>query len=146
MRVKVTDPRGQTWRVTRRWVPWRRRATGVTDDSAPDLSWAQGLGDDPVSIIVAVVALVLLAPFVVLVLLAGVELLLLLLLLPFAILGRVLLGRHWTVEVRRGWRPWWEVRAGDWQASTARIHDVATAIRRGDLPERTLGLERDASS
>ena len=28
--VKVKDPEGQTWRVTRRWVPWRRASQGLT--------------------------------------------------------------------------------------------------------------------
>ena len=110
-------------------------------DAVPDMPLLDGLGDDPISVIIAVVALVLLAPFVILVLVAGAEFLLLLLVLPFAVLGRALFGRHWTVEVRRGWRPWWEGRAGDWQASASRIHDVAAAIRRGELPERTLGLK-----
>lgn len=143
--MKVTDPSGQTWRVSRRWVPWRRRVKSL-DDNTPDLSWASGLGDDPVSLVISLVALVLLAPFVLLVLVAGAELLLLLLLLPLAILGRVLLGRHWTVEVRRGWRPWWESRVGDWQASGLRIHEIADAIRRGQAPPQTLGDTRGATS
>lgn len=105
----------------------------------------QGLGDDPVSVVLAVVALVLLLPFIVLVLVAGAEFLLLLVVLPFAILGRVVLGRHWTVEVRRGWRPWWEVQAGDWQSSSVRIHEIADAVRRGDLPPQTLGRAADTT-
>ena len=68
--VKVSDPTGQTWRVSRRWVPWRRRARSL-DDNVPDLSWASGIGDDPVSVVISLVALVLLAPFVLLVLAAG---------------------------------------------------------------------------
>jgi hypothetical protein len=136
--VKVKDPSGQSWRVSRRWVPWRRRLKGAVD-AMPDMPMLNGLGDDPISAIVAVVALVLLAPFILVVLVAGVELLLVLLVLPFAILGRVLLGRHWTIEVRRGWRPWWEGQVGDWQAAGLRIHEVADAIRGGQLPPQTLG-------
>lgn len=135
-RVKVTSPDGRTWRVTRRWVPWRRRLKGSLD-AMPDLP--VGLGDDPVSVVIGLVLLVLLLPFLLLVLVAGLELLLLLLVLPFAVLGRALFGRHWTVEVRHGFRPWWEVEAGDWQAASVRIHELADAIRRGDVPERTLG-------
>jgi hypothetical protein len=138
VRVKVQDPSGDAWRVSRRWVPWRRRLKGQVD-SIPDVPLLDGLGDDPISVIVAVVALVLLAPFIVVVIVAGAEFLLLLLLLPFAILGRMLLGRHWTVEVRRGWRPWWETAAGDWQASTLKINDVADAIRSGQVPPQTIG-------
>jgi hypothetical protein len=78
-------------------------------------------------------------PFLVVAFIVGLELLLLLLVLPFALLGRVLLGRHWVVEVRQGWKPWFEIEAGDWQASGLRIHAIADAVRRGELPPRTLG-------
>ena len=101
--------------------------------SVPDLGIG-GLGSDPVSAVIGVVALVIALPFIILALVAGLELLLLLLVLPFAVLGRVVLGRHWTVELRRGWRPWWEVEAGDWRASGLRIHEVAEQVRRGDTP------------
>jgi hypothetical protein len=135
--VKVRDPAGQTWRVTRRWVPWRRRLKGSLD-AMPDLP--VGLGDDPVSAVIGIVFLVILLPFLLLALVAGLELLLLLLVLPFAALGRIALGRHWTVEARRGFTIWWEAEAGSWQASGLRIHDVAASIERGDPPPRTVGL------
>lgn len=134
--MKVHGPGGQVWRVSRRWVPWRRRLKGSLD-AVPDLP--SGLGDDPVSVVVGLVLLVLALPFLVLALLAGLELLLLLLVLPVALLGRVLLGRHWTVEVRRGWSPWTEQPAGDWQASGVTIHELADRLRRGEVPERTVG-------
>ncbi|WP_345263500.1 hypothetical protein [Nocardioides nanhaiensis] len=134
--MKVRSPGGQVWRVSRRWVPWRRRLRGSLD-AVPDLPG--GLGDDPVSAIVGLVLLVLALPFLVLVLLAGLELLLLLLVLPVALLGRVLLGRHWTVEVRRGWAPWTEQPAGDWQASGVAVHELADRLRRGEVPEQTIG-------
>ena len=97
-----------------------------------------GLGDDPISLIIGAIALVILVPFIVLALVAGVELLLLLLVLPIALLGRVVFGRQWTVEVRRGWRPYAERLAGDWQQSGLQIHATADEIRRGELPPRTL--------
>lgn len=134
--MKVLDPGGQTWRVTRRWMPWRRRASVGSWGDVPS---GAGLGDDPVSMIVGIVLLVLIIPFVVLALLVALEMLLLLLVLPFAILGRVLLGRHWRVEARRGWEPVWEAEAGDWAESGRRIEAVAATIRRGELPPRTLG-------
>ncbi len=137
--MKVSSPDGTTWRVTRRWVPWRRRLDGdFSDGPSMDLG---GLGDDPVSVIVGIIAFVVLIPFLVVALVVSLELLLLLLLVPFAVLGRVLLGRQWTVEVRRGWKPWTEVPAGDWQASTLRIHDLADALRRGQVPPQTLRLD-----
>lgn len=136
--MKVRDPGGQTWRVTRRWVPWRRRLKGL--DSGP-LDLATGLGDDPISAIIAIVLLILALPFIAFSLVVAAELLLLLLLLPFAVLARVLLGRHWTIEARRGFTIWWDAPSGDWRASGERIRAVAGAIARGDAPPRTVGGE-----
>ena len=132
--MKVKDPSGQTWRVTRRWVPWRRRLKGVLDS----LPTGPGLGDDPVSLVIGLVFLVIMLPFLVLGVVALVELLVLLLVLPFALLARVLFGRHWTVEARRGFTIWYDEPAGDWQASGLRIHALADEIRRGELPAATV--------
>lgn len=133
--MKVTDPDGQTWRVTRRWVPWRRRLKNKAD-LAPDLP--SGLGDDPVSAVIGLVLLVLALPFLLLALLVTLELLVLLLLVPFALLARVAFGRHWTIEARRGFTTVWEDPAGDWRASGTRIHEVAAAIRSGRLPRQNV--------
>jgi hypothetical protein len=127
--VKVTDPDGNTWRVSRRWVPWRRRLKGVLD-SAPDLP---SLGDDPVSGVIGIVLLVVMIPFLLLFLVAGLELLLLLAVLPFAVLGRMAIGRHWHVEVRRGFSFVFEVDAGSWRASSARIEQLAGDLQQGRL-------------
>ena len=136
--MKVTDPGGQPWRVTRRWVPWRRRLKG-TLGNLPDI-FSSGLGDDPVSLVIGAVLLVLALPFLLLALVAGLELLLLLLVFPFALLVRVVLGQHWTVEARRGFRIHWQDEAGDWQASGSRIHDVSAAIERGEIPPQNVDL------
>jgi hypothetical protein len=125
--VKVTDPAGNTWRVSRRWVPWRRRLKGALDD-APDLP---SLGDDPISMVLGVVFLVIAIPFLVLAVVAGLELLLLVLVLPFAVLGRVLFGRHWHVEVRRGFTVEHEVDGGGWRSSATMIQDLAEQLRQG---------------
>lgn len=127
--VKVKDPRGQTWRVTRRWVPWRRRLKGAWE-LMPNFP----AGDDPISLVITVVVLIVCLPLLILILVAGLEFVLLLLVLPFAILGRVLFGRHWTIEARRGWRPHWEEPAGSWSQSGRAIRDVAVAIEKGHLP------------
>jgi hypothetical protein len=66
--------------------------------------------------------LIVMLPFIVLALVAGLEFLVALVLLPFAVLGRVDFGRHWTVEARRGWKSYWEAPSGDWQESGLRIH------------------------
>jgi hypothetical protein len=134
--VKVRSPDRTVWRVRRRWVPWRRRLRGALD-SAPDLG-VRPLGDDPISAIIEIVVLIIMLPFIVLALVAGLEFLLALVLLPFAVLGRVIFGQHWTVEARRGWKPSWEAPSGDWQESGLRIHAVADAIHRGQLPPHTL--------
>lgn len=139
--VKVKAPNGQTWRVSRRWVPWRRRLKGASEYlPGPNLP----SGDDPISMVITVIMLVLFLPILLVVLLSGIELLLVLLVLPFAVLGRVLFGQEWTIEARHGWIPWWEAKAGDWRASGQAIRDVATAIEKGVLPPGNLVLE-DAS-
>lgn len=136
--MKVQDPTGQTWRVTRRWVPWRRRLKGQISNAMDMVP--SGLGDDPISAIIFLIFLVIAIPFLVLALIAGVELLLVGLLLPFAVLARVLFGQHWTVEARKGFSIWWEAPSGDWQESGVLIHDVALAIQKGESLPRTVGL------
>ncbi len=136
--VKAKDLSGQTWRVTRRWVPWRRRLKGEfgggSFHSLPDV------GDDPIS---AIILAVILLPFIVLAVVVAFEFLLVLALLPVAVLARVALGRKWAVEARRGWVPWWEESVGNWSASKARIEEVAAAIERGQTPARTIDVPED---
>lgn len=135
--MKVRDHTGQTWRITRRWVPWRRKLKG-TLDRMPDLP---ALGDDPISAVIGMIFLIIMIPFLILALIAGLELLLVLLVLPFAVLGRMLFGRHWMVEARRGFRPWFEIPAGRWSESTTKIHDISAAIQRGDLPPQNIEVD-----
>ena len=84
--MKVKDPAGQTWRVTRRWVPWRRRAQNI------DTSGAFGSVDLDDGLIFGII-LFLFAPVILLALLVAAEFFLLLLLLPVAVLARVAFGR-----------------------------------------------------
>ncbi|GEP35997.1 hypothetical protein NSZ01_37650 [Nocardioides szechwanensis] len=136
MRVKVKDPSGQTWRVTRRWVPWRRRLKGVL----PNMPTGVGsLGDNPISLVIGIIFLIIAIPFILLAIVAALELLLLFLVIPFALLARALFGQHWTVEARRGFHIWYDEPAGDWQASGIRIHALADQIRHGDTPPQTVG-------
>ncbi|TCJ22729.1 hypothetical protein [Nocardioides jejuensis] len=144
--MKVTDPSGQTWRVSRRWVPWRRRFR--SDDDIP-LGWldptrAADVDDLVIGLVVLIVVLVLLvlAPILLVVFFAAFELLLLLALLPLVILLRVMFGMSWTIEVRRGFTPWAERETGDWAESRMAIHRAADAIRQGDLPPRTIPAVR----
>jgi hypothetical protein len=118
--MKVQSPDGQVWRVTRRWVPWRQRLNNPDPNqvryTSSDSWWSLGL-------------------------LAILELLVELVLLPFAVIGRAVFGLKWSVEVRRGWKPYTEETVGDWHGSGVRIQELANAIRLGDLPEQTLGVE-----
>lgn len=135
--MKVRDPDGQTWRVSRRWVPWRHRMRKV--DDVGDLS---GIGGGDIAeillFLVLFAVLALLAPIVLPVVVAGIELVVLLLLIPFAVLGRVVLGRKWAVEVRRGWSPVHEELTGSWNDSGVRIAELAHALEQGDAPPMNL--------
>jgi len=139
--VKVTDPSGQTWRISRRWLPWRQRLRDVRDFAA-DMS-SPDFGDDLVvglAIWAVVIVIAIVAPILLSLLFLPLEFMALVLVLPLAILGRILFGRKWHVELRRGWGVWCEVAAGDWRGSTMKIHEIADAVRRGEIPERTLGV------
>lgn len=98
-------------------------------------------GDDPISMVLAMVMLILALPVLIVALVAGLELLVILLLLPFAVLGRMLFGQQWTIEARNGFTPVWEAPAGRWGQSRRVIRDVATAIQQGHLPPRNITRE-----
>ncbi|MFT4263868.1 MAG: hypothetical protein QM572_10845 [Nocardioides sp.] len=91
-----------------------------------------GAGDDIIGAIgffVLGLLLAALTPVILLALFTGIELLLLLAVLPFALAGRMLFGRRWWVQVRRGWRLTSEEMVGDWTASGARVRELANQIR-----------------
>ncbi|MCU1690126.1 MAG: hypothetical protein JWN20_2054, partial [Jatrophihabitantaceae bacterium] len=79
--VRVRDPQDRRWRVRRRWTPWRRRVRNVDPLDALSMPSLPG-GDDPISIILTVLGLIVLIPVVILLALALLEVLLLLLLIP----------------------------------------------------------------
>lgn len=126
--MKVQDPSGQTRRVSRRWLPWRRR---TRLDAGPDIGPVGSLGDDPVSAVIGVVLLILLVPVLVLAVVVALELLLLLLLLPLAVLARVLFGARWQVEVRHGWEPVWDAAVGSWSESGEAIQAIGHGLAQG---------------
>ena len=129
--MKVKDPDGTTWRVTRRWVPWRRRLKGAMD-LAPDVP---ALGDDPISLIITVVLLIVMIPFLLLFLLGALEMTALLVVYPFAVLARVAFGQHWYVEARRGFTVVFETDGGSWRTSADTITELAERIRLHGSPE-----------
>ncbi len=123
------------WRVTRRWVPWRwrRRRPGI---DLADLS----LGEDLFSFVIFLVLAILVVPLLGALIIGVLEGLLLLALVPVLAVVRIVFGRHWWVEARRGFRPYWETEAGAWVESKTVIRDTAHRIERGDPPPHTLGL------
>lgn len=133
--MKVKDPHGTVWRVSRRWLPWRRRLRSYF----PDLPvWAGG--DDPISAIIGLILLILMIPFILLFIFVALEFLLLLLLLPFIVLVRMLFGRSWEVEAHRGTWPgelWWYEPSGTWSQSGRRLKNIAELIQRGQTPPHT---------
>ena len=134
--MKVKDSNGQTWRVTRRWVPWRRKLKGAMQ-MLPDLPVGM-IDDGPLAVIGLILLMLFLFPFLVIAFVASVELLFLLLIFPFALLARVLFGTHWTVEVREGFSPFYEMQSGSWSESGHKIREIAAAIERDALPPRNI--------
>jgi hypothetical protein len=130
--VRVRDLEGNTWRVGRRWLPWRRRIRNVADwdFELPDLG---GLVDDLpgfLGVLLAVVAVLIMLPFVMLAIGAMIELALLLALLPLVVLVRVALRRPWTVQVIA---PNGSVAVAEpvvgWTASGERVAALAASLR-----------------
>ncbi len=111
----------------------------MTPDWFPHIG---GLGDDPISMIIGLIALVIFLPVFILLLVVALEFLLLLLLLPFVVLARVLFGHHWVVEARKGSWPgdlWWDAPSGSWSESGQRIDNIAGLIQQGRTPPPTVG-------
>ena len=141
--MKVSDPSGATYRVSRRGLPWRwrKRVSGKPWDIDPfsGLDVVDGFAGLIASIVLVIVMIVVL-PIVVLVLLTGIEFLLLLVVLPVAVIARLIFGKHWRVEVREGWNVRYEVDGGSWSQSRAVIDDLAQRISLGQLEQgRLLG-------
>jgi hypothetical protein len=129
-----------SWRIRRRWLPWRRRIRDVPD--APFLNNSVDL-DGPIGAVILVVCLILALPALLGLALLLFELLALLLLLPLALLARMLLPVPWTIELwsrpesRRllGWRLEGELRVAGWGESARAIGELkrrAAQLRPGE--------------
>ncbi|MGE4426237.1 MAG: hypothetical protein AB7G37_07290 [Solirubrobacteraceae bacterium] len=139
--MPITDPQGQAWKVRRRWLPWRRRIRDVPDGPID----VGHLGDDPISMVIGVIALILAIPALVVLTILLAELLLLIVLLPVVVLLRMVAPVPWTIEasVRTAERPSWLPDAWSsrylssvrgWRGSTRRMDAIASDLRAGRLP------------
>jgi hypothetical protein len=127
--VKVQTPADETYRIHRRWLPWRRRTRADALDWMPDFPGCDlDFGDDFGLVLVALllVPLLLILAFIV-----G-ELLLLLLLLPFFVLARSVFGTPWIIEVTRKGKVVHVEAVEGWAESSRRVEWLATALRQGD--------------
>jgi hypothetical protein len=140
--VKVEDPAGETWRIKRRWLPWRRKVRDVPDAPVDGLFVG---GDDPLSAILAVVVGVLLLPVIIVFAVMLAEFLLLLLLLPLWLTVRALFGGTWPIEVWRGKTLVGTESVKGWGPSGIRMHDIAEGVRLG-RPGTAFSFGESASS
>lgn len=101
-------------------------------EAASDLASFLGL------LAVGIVA-IFLFPILFLLLITGVEWLVLLVLLPIALVGRLLFGKHWMVSVKHQ-DCVREFDGGSWRESAALIQQLAAQITAGDLAD---GLDPD---
>lgn len=139
--MKVKDPPGNVWRVTRRWLPWRRRlpAKQALDRRAWDVLSTSDFGlDGPLGLALLAISVIIFMPGLILLIVAGLEFLALVLLLPIAVLARMAFSSRWHVEVRMGFTSWHEEPAGNWSEAGERIATLADDIEQGYLPPPTL--------
>jgi hypothetical protein len=97
--MRVRDLDGRTWRVGRRWLPWRRR---IRDAPDADMTGIAEHGDDLPSFFVLLLiglAASFIVPILLLVIGIVLELALLFVLFPVVVLIRVTLRRPWVVQV-----------------------------------------------
>lgn len=124
--MQVIDPAGETWRVKRRWLPWRPRLREGSFDLGTNLV---GVADEG-PILVFLLALVLIPVAVVLAVFLA-EIAILLLLIPLFTLVRAMWVRGWPIEVWHGKQLEGVEEIRGWADSRARLLEVAESIRLG---------------
>ena len=131
--MRVSSPDGTSYRIRRRWFPWRQRPRDVSDGSL-DLA---GLADDPVSAIILFVVALVLLPVIGVAAVAFGEFLLLLLLMPFWVLARSIFGTPWIIEVKAaGTGLVHQEAVAGWDASQRRIEELGREIAAGQVAGR----------
>lgn len=135
--MKVVDPAGETWRIKRRWLPWRLRRRSIEDLDFPDDIPGDGIADDlfiGLAIFVGVLVLAVVLPVVLVLAIVVAEFLLLLLLLPVFVIMRAAFVARWPIEAWQGDRLVWFDAVRGWGTSRRRMLDVADGIRLGNPP------------
>jgi len=134
--VELTSPDGSQWRVTRRWLPWRlrRRDPQVAGDVALDATSAADGILLAAGLFLLVLVVTVALPWVLVGAVVAIELTLLLVLLPLAMLLRVLKVSGWPIEVRREGRVVHAESVHGWAASAVRMRALSDAIERGESP------------
>lgn len=141
--MKIQTPTGETFRIHRRWLPWRRRAGKAMDWLPGDAASLDSFGDDPISLVIG--AILLIPLLVILAFFIG-EFLLLLLLLPFFVLARSVFGTPWIIEVTHQRQVVHTEEARGWGASHEQIDRLAAAISEGELPAGVLKQVRQKAT
>jgi hypothetical protein len=138
--MKTLGADGREWKVFRRWLAWRPRPSrplrflfGV----------AQGGLGDPITGLLAMVAVVLAVPFLLVYLL---DWLAALLLTPAALLARSTLGRPWPVVARAGKEPEFRGTADGASAAGTLVDTVREEIHRYGEPKSLTAPAIPASS
>ena len=138
MAKSVRAPDGTTWRVGRRFLPWRLRWRGGPKEvlDAVDATELLGVLDDgifvAVGVVLAVIAFLVLATFFVLPLIVlTVEVALALFIVGLVFAWRIVFRKPWlvTAAVNRTVHRQWK-RVG-WRASGHLVEQVASSIERG---------------
>ena len=128
--MKIVTPTGETYRVHRRVLPWRRKIREKPDwdllDAldVPDVDHLGVLGA-----ILLVIGIIVALPIIVLALMVVGEVLLLLLLLPLFVLARVAFKKPWIVEVTRKRKVVHAEAVVGWGAAGKRARALADELR-----------------
>lgn len=126
--MTVQDPAGETWRVRRRWLPWRPRLR----EGAFDLGAQVGdVADGP--LVLFLLGLVLIPVVVVLAVFVAEIALVLLVLLVLTLARSIFIGR-WPIEISRGRVLVHAESVRGWSDSGRRMQELADRIRLGDPP------------
>lgn len=131
--MKVVDPSGESWRVKRRWLPWRWRKRNP--DDFPDVTPSLDVDDLLIGLAILVVMLVLaiFVPIVFVLAIAVAELFLLFLLLPLFVVLRAGRVARWPIEAWHGDQLVHAEAVRGWSNSKARMYELDDDIRLGRL-------------